>query len=255
MDKDENKNFDPFLDKIVTEPYPSNSHKGSEESMLGRNDNSGKIDFLDNGELPVAKALAVEANEELVEVEVNAVSWEGIASDLSRSKGRYRESQHIDFDISSAETVEIESGYTYLIEDPNPANAFALFSKLMTPQQTGFYITRSHPRKTNREFELGAANYLWLTKMEGENNIKPTNLQAIRQIGERFLANHPRDIILIEGVDYLFSNNDSSDVMDLIRFFKDFGAEKDTIILISGSPSTLKKNESKILEREVDVII
>lgn len=199
---------------------------------------------------PVVQATVLEG-----EFEEEAFSWKDVSIEKIADIGRYRQADDVDFEISDAEKVEIESGYAYLLEDSDRDTAYELFSKVKDQDQTGLFITRNHPRKIIRKFNLKASQYLWLTKMDGANNVRPDNIESLKRKGERFLSTHQKDIMLIEGIEYLFSHNNFDEVIDLVRFFKDLGSVTDSILIISGAPSVLKKQEFEALKREVDTVI
>ena len=149
----------------------------------------------------------------------------------------------------------LEEGYTYLLENEDPAKAFEHLTDTLSAGRKGLFITRNHPRKICRKYEVDGASHIWLTKMAGDGNFKPTQLEGIKRYSEEFLKNSPRGLLVIDGLEYLVSHNDFEDVHNLVQFFKDLASVSDTIILISVSPSILKPNELKILEREVDSIL
>jgi len=59
-------------------------------------------------------------------------------------------------------------------------------------------------------------------------------------------------VILLDGFEYLISNNDFRTVFHLIQSIKDQVAISDSIMIISASPSTLEKQQMDLLEKEVD---
>jgi len=149
----------------------------------------------------------------------------------------------------------LEEGYTYLLENEDPAKAFEHLTDTLNAGRKGLFITRNHPRKICRKYKVDGASHIWLTKMAGDGNFKPTQLEGIKRYCEEFLKNSPRGLLVIDGIEYLVSHNDFEDVHNLVQFFKDLASVTDTIILISVSPSILKPNELKILEKEVDSIL
>ena len=149
----------------------------------------------------------------------------------------------------------LEEGYTYLLEDENPAKAFEHLADTLNAGRKGLFITRNHPRKIYRKYGVDDASHIWLTKMAGEGNFKPTHLEGIKKYSEEFLKNSPRGLLIIDGIEYLISHNDFEDVLNLVQFFNDLASMTETTMIMSVSPSILKPNELKILEREVDSIL
>jgi len=150
---------------------------------------------------------------------------------------------------------DLEKGYTYLLEDEEPNEAFTYLFDALDSGRKGFYITRNHPRKVSRKYKLDNASYLWLTKMPGENNLRPSQLAKINQFSEGFLKNSPGGLIVIEGLEYLATHNGFEAVLSMVQSLKDLASVTEGILIISVSPSALGKGQLKTLEREVDSIL
>ena len=150
---------------------------------------------------------------------------------------------------------DLENGYTYLVKDEDPSKAFNYLFDALDLGRKGSYITRDHPRKISRKYKLDNASYVWLTKMPGENNIRPGQLDKINQFSEEFLKNSPGGVIVIEGLEYLVTHNDFEDVFSMVQSLKDLASVTESILVISISPSILEKSQLKALEREVDCLL
>jgi archaellum biogenesis ATPase FlaH len=68
------------------------------------------------------------------------------------------------------------------------------------------------------------------------------------------MASHPRGAVLLDGIEYLVSNNSFEAVLKFVRRLLDLVSESHYVLLISLSSSTLKEQELKVLERELEVI-
>jgi archaellum biogenesis ATPase FlaH len=71
---------------------------------------------------------------------------------------------------------------------------------------------------------------------------------------ERFMKARPRGAILLDGIEYLVSNNSFDAVLKFVRRLVDTISEGHFAFLISLGPATLKEQELKMLEREMDVV-
>ena len=150
---------------------------------------------------------------------------------------------------------DLENGYTYLLEDEEPNEAFTYLFDALDSGRKGFYVTRNHPRKVSRKYKLEKASYLWLTKMPGENNLRPSQLAKINQFSEGFLKNSPGGLMVIEGLEYLATHNGFEAVLSMVQSLKDLASVTEGILIISVSPSAMEKGQLKNLEREVDSIL
>ncbi len=150
---------------------------------------------------------------------------------------------------------ELKPGRSYLVEEDRPEEAYRLLSKALSGKKGGLLITRTNPKRVRERFALQADRTLWLTDRDSasEETIAPALERIVYEI-ERFLAEHPRGAVLLDGIEYLVSNNSFDAVLRFIRRLVDTVSEGHYILLISLGPATLKDQELKMLEREMDVI-
>ena len=150
---------------------------------------------------------------------------------------------------------DLDAGYSYMLKDDDPSRGFEYLSDAAKAGRDVLFVTRNHPRKITRKYDLADASHIWLTKMPGENNVKPDEVDRLRSAGEEFLKGSPGGIMMIEGIDYIVSHNNFDDILGLVQFLKDLASVTETILVISVSPSILDANELKTLELEVDSIL
>ncbi len=63
-----------------------------------------------------------------------------------------------------------------------------------------------------------------------------------------------KTILLIDGLDYLISNNSFDSVLRFLRRLIDEVSESEAIFLMSLTPETIDEQGLKILEREMEII-
>jgi chromosomal replication initiator protein DnaA len=150
---------------------------------------------------------------------------------------------------------ELKPGRSYLIEEDRPSEAFRLFSKFLRNGKGGLVITRTNPKRVRESFDLGTDRVLWLTDREStvEETMAPALERIVYEI-EDHLSKHPRGAVMLDGIEYLVSNNSFDAVLKFIRRLLDTISESQYVFIISLGPATLKDQELKMLEREMDVI-
>jgi len=150
---------------------------------------------------------------------------------------------------------ELKPGRSYLIEEDRPSEAFRLFSKFLRNGKGGLVITRTNPKRVRETFDLGTDRILWLTDREStaEETMAPALERIVYEI-EDHLSKHPRGAVMVDGIEYLVSNNSFDAVLKFIRRLLDTISESQYVFIISLGPATLKDQELKMLEREMDVI-
>ena len=72
---------------------------------------------------------------------------------------------------------------------------------------------------------------------------------------EEFIDKNEQAVILLDGIEYLISNNGFNPVLRFIRRLIDKISETSTILLIGVSSKAMNEQELKLLEREMNPII
>jgi len=150
---------------------------------------------------------------------------------------------------------ELAPGHSYLIEEDRPVEAFRRFALFLGGRGGGFVITRTNPKRAREIYDVSADRVLWLTDREGsaEETIAPALERIVYEI-EDFISKQPRGAVLLDGIEYLVSNNSFDAVLKFVRRLLDAFSESHYTFIISLGPATLKEQELKVLEREMDVI-
>jgi len=151
--------------------------------------------------------------------------------------------------------VDLERGYSYLIESEDPYAGFDVFVDHMEHGAQGMYIVREYPEKLRKRFELRSAPVIWLSN---ERDVKyarePTNIPLIYSEVKSFLDNAQGGILLISGLEYLIIQNNFIKILKFIQLLNENVAIKDALLLLSVSPEALSSQDIKILERELRVL-
>ena len=157
--------------------------------------------------------------------------------------------------ISSDADRDLQPGRSYLIKEDRPAAAFRLFARFLGGRSRGLVITRTNPKRLRENYDLPAGRVLWLTDREGsvEETIAPALERLVYEI-EDFMSKNPRGAVLLDGIEYLVSNNSFDAVLKFVRRLLDAVSESHYAFVISLGSATLKDQELKTLEREMEVI-
>ncbi len=150
----------------------------------------------------------------------------------------------------------LERGNAYILAEDRPNKCFEIFGHLMNDKEfAGLCLTRMNPSKLRSGFKVEEASLLWLTDRESEKeSTVPPSLESIMYIIEEFLDREEKTIMLIDGMEYLVSNNQFNPVLRFLRRLIDKISESEAILLISISPDTLEEKELKLLERELEPV-
>ncbi len=146
-------------------------------------------------------------------------------------------------------------GRSYLFEEERPLEAFRRFAAFLGGGGGGLVITRTNPKRVRETYGLPAERVLWLTDREGsaEERIAPALERIVYEI-EDFMSKQSRGAVLIDGIEYLVSNNSFDAVLKFVRRLLDAISESQYALIISLGSGTVKEQELKVLEREMEVI-
>lgn len=155
----------------------------------------------------------------------------------------------------AAKDSRLRMSHSYLIEEERPVKCFEYFVDNLNMGMKGLALTRINPKRVKEQFDVGDASILWLTDKEGDANdrVMPVLEKIIYKI-EDFLNSPGKSILLIDGLDYLISNNNFESVLRFLRRLIDEVSESEAIFITSVTPETIGEQGLKILEREMEII-
>ncbi len=148
----------------------------------------------------------------------------------------------------------LRSSSTYLVEEDQPEEVYRLFQDAMAAGQRGLCVTRVYPQKLRDRFGDVDVALVWLSNVGKEDAVRPKDLEKLSLAVEQFVSRE-HGIVLLDGVEYLVTNNNFLTVLRLVQAMRDQVAMNNGILLLSVSPSTLESHQLTLLEREVDQII
>jgi len=149
------------------------------------------------------------------------------------------------------EELVMESGSTYAVFEQKPEKAFALLTAATSGGMEGLCISREYPEKLSKRFEMNNIKAIWLSGAGDADAIKPNDLEKISLHVIDFLKKSS-GIVLIDGIEYLISNNGFQAVVRLIQHLRDIAAKTQGILLLSINPETLQQSELGLIRKEVD---
>ncbi|UCG69915.1 MAG: DUF835 domain-containing protein [Thermoplasmata archaeon] len=158
-------------------------------------------------------------------------------------------------EVEEDKEIGLLGGHCYLIEEEKLKSSIILFRKMLKKGYKGFCITRTNPKHMKSIKELEGISIIWLTDKESaeETTIPPILERIIYEIGN-FLKKEEKGCLILDGIEYLISNNNFDAVLRFIRHLIDDVSESKSVFMLTVGPHTLKEQELKILEREMEKI-
>ncbi|HYS73186.1 MAG TPA: isoleucine--tRNA ligase [Thermoplasmata archaeon] len=148
----------------------------------------------------------------------------------------------------------LKDSSTYLIEEKTPSEVYDLFRTALQAGKTGLCITRVYPKKVRERFGGVDLRILWLSNVGKENSVRPKDLEKLSLSVEQFLGG-TTGVVLIDGLEYLVTNNNFITILRLIQSLRDQVAINGAVLLLSVNPSALDAHQLTLFEREVDRVI
>ncbi len=154
----------------------------------------------------------------------------------------------------NASEVNLKQSFTYLILEERSAKSYRMFKQSISEGMPAYCVTRTFPEKIRERYELGEIPILWLSNVAKEEAVRPKDLEKLSLSLEEFLGKNG-GIILLDGIEYLITNNNFITVLKLIQSLRDQVAINRSILLLSINPSTMDLHQINLLKREVDSVI
>ena len=152
------------------------------------------------------------------------------------------------------ERFPIERGFVYLVKEKRPGIAFAMFNEAVNHGAKGMLIVREHPNRLKQSHEFKADKMVWLTRRVGEDHIDPTELSHLSMNISKFIEATQRTVVLIEGLEYLITQNNFETVLRFVNHMHDFVLAHDCAIIIVLDPRVLSMRELALLERSARIV-
>jgi len=144
--------------------------------------------------------------------------------------------------------------YTYLIKSDTEQLPFDLVLDAVGEGIRGMCITRVFPDIVKRKLGDADIPVVWLSSTAKEECIRPRDLEKLSLMIEQFMETGPC-IILLDGVDYLMTNNEFKSVLRLIEILADLISVHNSILLVTMPPGAIDEDCLHLIERGMDEII
>ncbi len=171
-----------------------------------------------------------------------------------------------DFEVSAGSTgpEELIEGCSYLIKEKTPDASYAIFRYMIEKEgKPGICITRKVPKVLKEKYNLENFTLIRLGKKEAgqsmlssalgitESSISSANLSSLYERIVEHLSKNEGAIILLDGIEYLLSQNEFRSVMKFIQKLNDLLEKYRAYLIITISPNSLEPTEMSTLEREM----
>ncbi len=155
---------------------------------------------------------------------------------------------------TAGEHFPIERGFIYLVKEKRPNIAFAVFNEAVSHGAKGMLVVREHPNRLRQVHSFTATKILWLTRRVGVDHIDPTELSLLSLEITKFVEAAQKSVVLLEGIEYIITQNDFESVLRFVNHLHDFVLAHDSAVIIVVDPRVLSTRELALLERSGRVV-
>jgi hypothetical protein len=155
--------------------------------------------------------------------------------------------------MNGEEEPALKPGSSYLFADKGVPQAYEAFKRLVSEGRRGLVITRTHPTRVLQQYSLDCP-VMWIAKnikaASGVLSLEPTRLMKIHSTVSDFIKANPGAAVLLDGLEYLITENGFSPVMKAIQLTNEEVAMSGAFLLVPIDPRTLDTQQLGLLERE-----
>jgi hypothetical protein len=155
----------------------------------------------------------------------------------------------------TAAKAEVGESGSYLVKESKFEKSLDMLLGLAKDRKC-LCITRINPESKKELLENPNIELFWLTAAEKRQQreygfISPTDLVALASTMLRFLGENDKGVVLIQGVEYLITQNNFNVILKMIQKVNDSIVLKNSILLLSLNPSGIDKKEYSNLSKEM----
>jgi len=155
--------------------------------------------------------------------------------------------------MSGEDEPVLKSGSSYLFTEKGVPRAYDAFKRLLAEGKRGLVISRNHPNRVQQMYGLDCP-VMWIAKSTkptgGVMSLEPTRLMKIHSTISDFIKVNPGAVVLLDGLEYLITENGFGPVMKTIQLTNEEVAMSGSFLLVPIDPRTLETQQLGYLERE-----
>lgn len=176
-----------------------------------------------------------------------------------RSKGAKQEMPKPEELLQITRKYSLRKGRGYIVEDPQSMFSFDILVNLLSTSEdgerlSGFIVSRQHPNLLRERFGLENTPIIWLATQAGESIIDPTSLGLLSHAVMGFLSKTKNGVVLLDGIEYLVTNNDFKKVIRMLEQINDFVMQYRGYLIVPIDPRAFEERELAILQRNFELI-
>ena len=148
----------------------------------------------------------------------------------------------------------VERGFVYFVKEKRPRVSFDMFNEAVKHGAKGMLVVREHPNRLKQSHDFEAEKLLWMTRRAGVDHIDPTELSLLNLKITKFVEGVDKGVVLIEGMEYMITQNDFESVLRFVNHLHDFVLTHDCAVILVIDERVLSTRELALLERSTKIV-
>jgi len=149
---------------------------------------------------------------------------------------------------------EIQQGSAFIVYEKKFDKSFEIFKDLVTHNISGLAVTRTLPDSIKQKYGLEKTPFIWLSKTGNPNTISPVYLNTLMNLITDFISKGKDTVVILEGLEYLVSQNNFDLVLKFIQALRDFLIIENSRLIIPLNRDTFTQKEMAQLEKELEIL-
>gem|GEM_PF-578909 len=141
-------------------------------------------------------------------------------------------------------------GDAILMEGRELRPAYGAFLSYMNSGYSGLVICRRHPDRVREEMGAPDAPMLWLSTLPGPDRVDPASLNILLHSATAFIERSAPAVILLEGIEYLISQNSADKVLRMLYSLRDSVTVTGSKLIVLLDPDVLYEKDLALVEKE-----
>ncbi|MDW5562535.1 MAG: DUF835 domain-containing protein [Methanomassiliicoccus sp.] len=150
--------------------------------------------------------------------------------------------------------VTLVSGHCDLVKAKRADASYRMFASEVENGSRGLLITNLHPQQVTERYGPVKAPVMWLSGQPGQDRLDPAALTIIQHTMVDFLQKGSNSVLLLDGLDYLISENQLDKVLKLIYAVRDAVVVSGSKFIVPIDPLAIDAKDLAFIEREFEVI-
>ena len=150
--------------------------------------------------------------------------------------------------------VVLEPGNICIFMGKRADRAFQLYRHLKEAGREVEVFSRMHPDRLEKDFGIPRSCVTWLSNASGARAISAQSMGRLTDTMVRMYDKDPSPVVILEGLEYLMSQNDFGKVLRMLDFIYEMVAMHLGTFLLPIDPQAFSEKELAYLTREALVV-